>query len=49
MGVQNTAGKGGGQTIGQNIAGKGESELMSRCCEHGSEPSCSIKGGEFLE
>jgi len=21
---------------------------MTRCCEHGNEPSVSIKGGEFI-
>jgi hypothetical protein len=24
-------------------------ELVAGCCEHGNEPSCSIKGGEFLD
>jgi hypothetical protein len=22
---------------------------MTGCCEHGNEPSCSMRGGEFLD
>jgi hypothetical protein len=33
---------------GQEAAGSGQGLAVS-CCEHGNEPSCSIKGEEFLD
>jgi hypothetical protein len=33
---------------GLDASGSGQGPVAG-CCEHGSEPSGSIKGGEFLE
>jgi hypothetical protein len=32
---------------GQDLSGSGQG-LVTGCCEHGNEPSGSVKGGEFL-
>jgi hypothetical protein len=36
------------ETCGVNSSGSGKGQVMGSC-EHGNEPSSSIKGGEFLD
>jgi hypothetical protein len=34
---------------GLDSSGSGEGPVMMGCCEHGNEPSGSVKGREFLD
>jgi hypothetical protein len=34
---------------GVDSCGSGQGQVGGGCCEHGNEPSGSIKGGEFID